>query len=167
MTDGVFSAEEMFVPAVVVNGRPRCPLPPRPSKSASKEKQYYCEDVAGHCYQDDGSPYQGSKLSIHYCPEITSPEAVFVAKGLNLFGKLWPRGRDDDAERKEPIVPHLKPKIQFGPLKLHWTGFVLQNFIISIYKGHFIRQYRGRPSGPAASEESHQQNTTLSPTTIS
>jgi hypothetical protein len=84
MTDGVFSAEEMLVPAVVVNARPRCPLPPRPSKSASKEKQYYCEDNAGHCYQDDGSPYQRSKLSIHYCPEITSPEAVFVAKGLNL-----------------------------------------------------------------------------------
>eukprot|EP00970_Alexandrium_tamarense_P012933 scaffold3159_cov191-Alexandrium_tamarense.AAC.21 len=39
-------AEEMLVPAVVVNGRPRCPLPHRPSKSASKEKQYYCEDVA-------------------------------------------------------------------------------------------------------------------------
>ncbi len=40
MTDGVFSAEAMLVPAVVVNGRPRCPLPPRPSKSVSKEKQY-------------------------------------------------------------------------------------------------------------------------------
>eukprot|EP01082_Thalassiosira_pseudonana_P003023 g3236.t1 g3236 contig12:1676355-1676786(-) len=52
------------------------------------EKQYYCEDVAGHYYQDDGSPYQGSKLVLHYCPDITSPEAVIVAKGLNLFGKL-------------------------------------------------------------------------------
>jgi hypothetical protein len=57
-------------------------------KSASMEKQYYCEDVAGHYYQDDGSPYQGSKLVLHYCPDITSPEAVIVAKGLNLFGKL-------------------------------------------------------------------------------
>eukprot|EP00970_Alexandrium_tamarense_P006327 scaffold1077_cov191-Alexandrium_tamarense.AAC.24 len=73
MTDCVFSAEEMLVPAVLVNGRPHCPLPPRPSKSASKEKQYYCEDVAGPYYQDD---------------DITSPEAVIVAKGLNLFGKL-------------------------------------------------------------------------------
>eukprot|EP01082_Thalassiosira_pseudonana_P002853 g3013.t1 g3013 contig12:1261740-1262781(-) len=88
MTDGVFSAEGMIVPAVVVNGRPHCPLPPRPSKSASKKKQYYCEDVAGPYYQDDGSPYQGSKLPVHYCPDITSPEAVIVAKGLNLFGKL-------------------------------------------------------------------------------
>ena len=88
MTDGVFSAEGMLVPAVVVNGRPRCPLPPRPSKSASKKKQYYCEDVAGPYYQDDGTPYQGSKLNIDYCPDITSPEAVIVAKGLNLFGKL-------------------------------------------------------------------------------
>jgi hypothetical protein len=88
MTDGVFSAEGMIVPAVVVNGRPHCPLPPRPSKSASKKKQYYCEDVAGLYYQDDGSPYQGSKLPVHYCPDITSPEAVIVAKGLNLFGKL-------------------------------------------------------------------------------
>ncbi|EED95536.1 predicted protein [Thalassiosira pseudonana CCMP1335] len=79
MTDGVFSAEGMLVPAVVVNGRPHCPLPPRPSKSASKKKQYYCEDVAGPYYQDDGTPYQGN---------ITSPEAVIVAKGLNLFGKL-------------------------------------------------------------------------------
>eukprot|EP01082_Thalassiosira_pseudonana_P011506 g9665.t1 g9665 contig4:279014-280577(+) len=59
MTDGVFSAEGMLVPAVVVNGRPHCPLPPRPSKSASKKKQYYCEDVAGPYYQDDGTPYQG------------------------------------------------------------------------------------------------------------
>eukprot|EP00970_Alexandrium_tamarense_P006346 scaffold1077_cov191-Alexandrium_tamarense.AAC.43 len=59
MTDGVFSAEGMLVPAVLVNGRPHCPLPPRLSKSASKEKQYYCEDVAGPYYQDDGSPYQG------------------------------------------------------------------------------------------------------------
>eukprot|EP00970_Alexandrium_tamarense_P014823 scaffold4409_cov99-Alexandrium_tamarense.AAC.2 len=57
MTDGVFSAEGMLVPAVVVNGRPHCTLPPRPSMSASKEKQYYCEDVAGPYYQDDGSPY--------------------------------------------------------------------------------------------------------------
>eukprot|EP00970_Alexandrium_tamarense_P014866 scaffold4456_cov97-Alexandrium_tamarense.AAC.2 len=88
MTDGVFSAEGMLVPAVVVNGRPHCPLPPRPSKSASKKKQYYCEDVAGPYYQDDGTPYQGSKLNIDYCPNITSPEAVIVAKGLNLFGKL-------------------------------------------------------------------------------
>jgi hypothetical protein len=88
MTDGVFSAEGMLVPAVLVNGRPHCPLPPRLSKSASKEKQYYCEDVAGPYYQDDGSPYQGSKLPVHYCPDITSPEAVIVAKGLNLFGKL-------------------------------------------------------------------------------
>ena len=88
MTDGVFSAEGMLVPAVVVNGRPHCPLPPRPSKSASKKKQYYCEDVAGPYYQDDGTPYQGSKLNIDYCPDITSPEAVIVAKGLNLFGKL-------------------------------------------------------------------------------
>ena len=46
VTDGVFSAEEMLLLAVVVNGRPRCPLPPRPSKSTSMEKQYYCEDVA-------------------------------------------------------------------------------------------------------------------------
>ncbi|ACI64455.1 predicted protein [Thalassiosira pseudonana CCMP1335] len=88
MTDGVFSAEGMLVPAVVVNGRPHCPLPPRPSKSVSKKQQYYCEDVAGLYYQDDGTPYQGSKLPVHYCPEITSPEAVIVAKGLNLFGKL-------------------------------------------------------------------------------
>jgi hypothetical protein len=62
--------------------------PPRPSKSASMEKQYYCEDVAGHYYQDDGSPYQGSKLKIDNCPGITSQEAAIVAKGLNLFGKL-------------------------------------------------------------------------------
>ena len=88
MTDGVFSAEGMIVPAVLVNGRPHCPLPPRPSKYASKKQQYYCEDVAGPYYQDDGSPYQGSKLPVHYCPDITSPEAVIVAKGLNLFGKL-------------------------------------------------------------------------------
>jgi hypothetical protein len=27
-------------------------------------------------------------LPVHYCPDITSPEAVIVAKGLNLFGKL-------------------------------------------------------------------------------
>jgi hypothetical protein len=27
-------------------------------------------------------------LKIDYCPDITSPEAVIVAKGLNLFGKL-------------------------------------------------------------------------------
>eukprot|EP01082_Thalassiosira_pseudonana_P007185 g6353.t1 g6353 contig23:270771-272501(-) len=88
MTDGVFSAEGMLVPAVVVNGRPHCPLPPRPSKSVSKKQQYYCEDVDGSYYQDDGTPYQGSKLPVHYCPDITSPEAVIVAKGLNLFGKL-------------------------------------------------------------------------------
>eukprot|EP00970_Alexandrium_tamarense_P017747 scaffold11035_cov171-Alexandrium_tamarense.AAC.1 len=75
MTDGVFSAEGMLVPAVVVNGRPHCPLPPRPSKSVSKKQQYYCEDVDGSYYQDDGTPYQGSKLPVHYCPDITSPEA--------------------------------------------------------------------------------------------
>eukprot|EP01082_Thalassiosira_pseudonana_P013808 g12178.t1 g12178 contig6:1384378-1385039(+) len=54
---GCMDCGEMLVPAVLVNGRPHCPLPPRPSKSASKEKQYYCEDVAGPYYQDDGSPY--------------------------------------------------------------------------------------------------------------
>ncbi|EED87996.1 predicted protein [Thalassiosira pseudonana CCMP1335] len=62
MTDGVFSAEGMLVPAVVVNGRPHCPLPPRPSKSVSKKQQYYCEDVAGLYYQDDGTPYQGTNV---------------------------------------------------------------------------------------------------------
>jgi hypothetical protein len=110
MTDGVFSAEEMLVPAVVVNGRPRCPLPPRPSKSASMEKQYYCEDVAGHYYQDDGSPYQGSKLKIDYCPGITSQEAAIVAKGLNLFGKLaheldcMPMFKDGDVKAGQCLV---------------------------------------------------------------
>jgi hypothetical protein len=85
MTDGVFSAEEMLVPAEVVNGRPRCPLPPRPSKSASKDKQYYCKDVAGYYYRDNGSPYQGSKLPVHYCPDIRAELVGKLAHELDCM----------------------------------------------------------------------------------